>query len=137
MNRHEAREQSFILVFEKAFNSDMTLDELLEYSKETGVLQENNFTTALAETTLEHLNEIDEMIEKYSIGWSKQRISKVPLSILRIALAEMFFMDDVPIGVSINEAVELAKIYAAEKDAAFINGILGTAAKSAEADKDE
>lgn len=137
MNRHEAREQSFILVFEKAFNSDMTLDELLEYSKETGVLQENNFTTALAETALEHLNEIDEMIEKYSIGWSKQRISKVPLSILRIALAEMFFMDDVPIGVSINEAVELAKIYATEKDAAFINGILGTAAKSAEADKDE
>lgn len=137
MNRHEAREQSFILIFEKSFNSDITLDELIEYSQETGVLKEDKFTSALATVTLEHLEEIDEIIEKYSIGWSKQRISKVPLSILRIALAEMFFMDDVPVGVSINEAVELAKIYATEKDASFINGILGTAAKSVEAAKDE
>lgn len=137
MNRHEAREQSFILIFEKAFNTDITLDELLDYSHETGVLKENKFTFDLASTAVEHLDEIDEMIEKYSIGWSKQRISKVPLSILRIALAEMFFMDDVPIGVSINEAVELAKIYATEKDAAFINGILGSAAKTVEAAKDE
>lgn len=137
MNRHEAREQAFILIFEKAFHADVTVEELLEFSHETGVLKDDDFTTRLATVTVENLDEIDKMIEKYSIGWSKQRISKVPLSILRMALAEIFFMEDVPVGVSINEAVELAKIYAAEKDAAFINGILGSAAKASEASENE
>lgn len=137
MNRHEAREQAFILIFEKAFHADVTVDELLEFSRETGVLEENDFTTRLATVTVEHLDEIDAMIEKYSIGWSRQRISKVPLSILRMALSEIVFMEDVPVGVSINEAVELAKIYAAEKDAAFINGILGSAVKALEAAENE
>ena len=73
--------------------------------------------------------EIDAVIEKYSIGWKISRISKVALAVLRLAVCEMMFIDDVPTGVSINEAVELCKKYAANAEPAFVNGILGTVAK--------
>lgn len=68
---------------------------------------------------------IDRAIEKYSKGWKLSRISKVDLSILRLAIYEIVFRDDIPLNVSINEAVELAKNYSGEESGAFVNGILG------------
>ena len=77
----------------------------------------------------ENVSVIDEIISKYSIGWKIDRISKVALSILRLAIYEIKFIDDIPSKVSVNEAVELAKVFGLEKDAAYINGLLGSFVK--------
>lgn len=126
MTRTEEREQAFFLVFEKAFNADISMDELIEYAKETDVLKDSVFSQSLAKTVYENLDAIDEIIDKHSIGWKKERLPKVTLSVLRLALCEILYVDSIPSSVSVNEAVELAKKYATESDAAFINGILGT-----------
>ena len=76
------------------------------------------------------LAELDELIGKYSEGWASDRISKTSLSILRLSVYEMKNLDDVPVNVSINEAVELAKKYDDDAAPAFINGILNTLSKA-------
>jgi N utilization substance protein B len=129
MTRREAREQALFLVFERTFQTE-PLPEMIELAKEARELDPDAFTEKLTAGVFEHIEEIDIRIEKYSIGWNKERISRVVLSILRLCIYEMSFEDNIPISVSINEAVELAKKYAGEGDAAFINGILGTIARN-------
>ena len=72
-----------------------------------------------------HREEIDRAIEKYSINWKLERMARTDLAILREAASEIMYIDDVPAAVSINEAVELAKIYGTEKSPKFINALLG------------
>jgi N utilization substance protein B len=76
--------------------------------------------------TVEHKSELEEYIEKYSKGWKLSRISRIAAAILRTALFEVLYMDDIPDSVAINEAVELAKGYEEPETIAFINGILGS-----------
>lgn len=76
--------------------------------------------------TAEHREELDRYIEKYSKGWKLSRISRIALSILRTAMFEVLYMDDVPDSVAINEAVELSKGYEEQETVSFINGILGS-----------
>lgn len=83
-----------------------------------------------------HASEIDQLIGEHAVGWSLDRIARVDLSILRVAIYEMLYREDVPNGAAINEAVELAKRYGGEKSFAFINGILGTIAKQQESAND-
>ena len=128
MTRHESRQEAFCLLFEKTF-TDMDLDEIIQGATETRDLQVNDFTLKLAKGTIEHLDEIDQLIESNLKNWKLSRISKVSLSILRVAVYELKYMDDVPTNVSINEAVELAKQYANEDDYSFINGVLGAIAR--------
>ena len=73
----------------------------------------------------QHMDEIDDIIREYSKGWKFERISKVDLSILRLALYEILYRDDIPVSVSINEAVELAKKFGGDRTSSFVNGILG------------
>ncbi len=126
MTRTQEREQAFIMIFEKVFNSDVGLDELFSYAYETKSFEKSVFSEALVKTVFENLEAIDSVIEKYSIGWKISRLPKVTLSILRLAVCEIMFVDSIPESVSANEAVELAKKYATEADASFINGIIGT-----------
>ncbi len=130
MTRREAREQAFILVFEKSFNEQAQIDELIALAKEFGVVEDDEFLEALVMKACEKQEEIDERISVNAKGWKLNRISKVSLAILRLALAEILYFEDIPAGVSINEAVELAKKYATEEDASFVNGLLGTVARS-------
>lgn len=130
MTRREAREQAFILVFEKSFNEQAEITELIALAKEFGVVEDDEFLEALVTTTCDKQNEIDEHISNNAKGWKLNRISKVSLAILRLALAEILYFEDIPAGVSINEAVELAKKYATDEDASFVNGLLGTVARS-------
>lgn len=76
--------------------------------------------------TAEHARELDAFVEKYARGWKVSRISRIALTILRTALFEVLYMDDVPDSVAINEAVELAKGYEEPETVSFINGILGS-----------
>lgn len=127
MNRHEQRELVFLLLFENNFTG-YSLDEL----REIKILAEerlpgdfNDFVVSYFEGILENLAEIDGLIEKFSLKWGKNRLSKVALAILRLSVYEMLHREDIPTNVAINEAVELSKKYGAEKEPAFINGILG------------
>ncbi|MBQ5823733.1 MAG: transcription antitermination factor NusB [Clostridia bacterium] len=126
MTRRQAREQAFILLFEKSFNPEKTIDELLDLAKDLRMLEDDAFVSSLLHTAWDNLEAIDEQISRNSKGWNINRIPKVTLAIIRLALAEILFVDDVPDGVAVNEAVELAKLYATPEDASYINGLLGT-----------
>jgi N utilization substance protein B len=129
LTRREEREQAFILLFEKAFNEETEVAELYDFAIENEVIVGSDFVKSLLFKTWENVESIDSAIEKYSVGWKISRISKVALAVLRLAVCEILYFDDIPAGVSINEAVELCKKYAAKDDASFVNGLLGTASK--------
>ncbi|MCQ2487061.1 MAG: transcription antitermination factor NusB [Clostridia bacterium] len=126
MNRTQEREQAFITIFEKGFSPELAVEELFETGIENGVFEDSAFSKKLATMTEENISAIDEQIEKYAIGWTLNRMKKVSVAILRIAICEVLFFDDIPNSVSVNEAVELSKKYAEKSDASFINGILGS-----------
>lgn len=129
MKRSVSREQAFILIFEKSFRGE-EIPEIIESAKLARELQDDDFMTQLAEGTFLHIDAIDALINKYSIGWKKERISRVSLAILRLCCFELLYRPDIPVGVSIDEAVELAKKFAGEEDAAYINGVLGSISRS-------
>ena len=131
-DKRKAREQAFIILFEKSFNSELTIDEILKIAVESEVIEKNKMTADIVRKAEEHIDEIDGVIEKNLKGWSKQRISKVSLALLRMAVCEMKYFDKVPVGVSINEAVEICKVYGSDEDKGFINGILGSIAREKE-----
>ena len=128
MTRKQAREEAFILIFEKAFN-DCTAEEILEIAAEVRDLVPDDYINTVFYCVYENLDEIDSLISENAIGWKIGRISKTALSILRLAIYEFKFMEDIPVSVSINEAVELSKKYAGAEDSAFVNGILSSIAK--------
>lgn len=137
MTRSEAREQAFILVFEKSFNQSDTLDNIIANAQAGRDFVVDKFSYALAQQAYDHLEQVDGVIEKYSTKWKLDRIVKVSLAILRMSISEMLYLEDIPVSVSINEAVELAKKYATEDDASFVNGVLGAVAKDLEQMKEE
>lgn len=132
MTRREEREQAFVLLFEKSFNQEIELEALYTFAVENEAITGSEFVKSLLFKTWENVEIIDSVIEKYAHGWKINRISKVALAVLRLAICEMKYFDDIPVGVSINEAVELCKKYAAKEDSAFVNGILGSVSKEAE-----
>ncbi len=132
MTRRESRELAFVLLFEKSF-SDTPLDEILENAGEAREIVRDPFALSLTEGVLTHTEEIDAQISEFSHKWSKERLSRVALAILRLATYEMLWESSIPVSVSINEAVELAKRYGGDSDASFINGVLGGIARRHEA----
>lgn len=129
LTRREEREQAFILLFEKSFNPETEVQELYETAIENEIICESEFSKNLAVKVTENVEAIDAVIEKYSVKWKMSRISKVALAVMRLAICEIKYFDDIPVGVSINEAVEICKKYAAKDDYSFVNGILSTVAK--------
>ena len=82
-----------------------------------------------------HLDTIDDIIGRYSKAWKKERLSKTTLSVLRCAICEILYMDDIPDSASVNEAVELGKRYDSPQAASFINGVLGSFLRSEKAEQ--
>ena len=130
MTRKEAREQAFFLVFEWQFLKGGMEELISTHKAPESLVVLNDFSCEIALLAVANLEEIDQAIDKFSDKWKRNRISKVSLAIMRVAICEMFYREDIPVSVSINEAVELAKIYAGEHDSAFINGILGTVSRT-------
>lgn len=130
MNRREIRETSMKLLYEISING-YEYSQAIENFKEN-LDDENNkiensdieYIKTLLKGVNDNLNEIDKNIEKHLKNWKLERLSKIDLAILRICTYEILFKDDIPDAVSINEGIELAKKYSADKSAAFINGIL-------------
>ena len=129
MTRSEAREQAFILVFEKSFNQSDTLDNIIANAQAGRDFVVDKFSYALAQQAYDHLEQVDGVIEKYSTKWKLDRIVKVSLAILRMSISEMLYLEDIPVSVSINEAVELARKFGGSGSPAFVNGILGKLAE--------
>lgn len=130
ISRYKMREQAFILCFESLF-SDADIDELADNAGDARDEFLSDYAINCAKGIKEHQDQIDEKIaSNLKSGWKLNRISKVSLSIMRVAIYEMMYLEDIPVSVSINEAVELSKKYAAEDDTAFINGVLGAVAKA-------
>ena len=90
---------------------------------------EKNYALDLLEAFDEHKEFIDELLDKLSHSWPLDRMGKVDLALLRLATTEIFYLEDIPTEVSINEAMELSKRYSTEESTAFINGILGSVAE--------
>ena len=126
MTRSEEREQAFVMLFEWAFQPELTIDELLSLSLDSDIIKSTEFSEILVRKTIENCEKIDEKISTYTKGWKISRLTKVALSILRLAVCEILYIEEIPKSVSINEAVELAKKYASKKDSSFINGVLGS-----------
>lgn len=129
MNRTKARTEAFYLIFEKCFKNDENLEQIKNAALEARDYEEDSFIDTLSNGVIENLSKIDEIIEENLKGWKFNRISKVNISILRLAVYEMLYEESVPVSVSINEAVELAKKFSDQKDASYINGVLGSVAK--------
>ncbi len=130
MTRSEAREKAFFILFEKIFNDDLPVSQIIDDAESNDFIKINNFARNILDITEANQAEIDALISENSRGWNITRLPKVSLAILRLAIGEMKYCDEVPVGVSVNEAVELTKKYGTPDDASFVNGILGTISKS-------
>ena len=128
MTRHESRELAFILVFEKSFQEETTIVELIDNAQELELFPKNDFAEDLAKKVYENIEEIDTAINDNLVRWSAKRISRVSRAILRLAVCEILYTD-VPVGVAINEAVEITKKFASDEDASYVNGVLGAVAR--------
>lgn len=128
MTRREAREVAFILIFEKEFNDD-SLEDILELAKQVREIEPDDYVKNAFFGVFENIEQIDHCISEKAVGWSIKRISKTALAVLRLAIFEIKYIDNIPVSVSINEAVELLKKYATKQEASFVNGILSTIAK--------
>ncbi len=128
MTRKEAREEAFILLFEKEFNDDDIVD-ILSLAEQVRNFKADDYIKNVFFGVFENIDMIDGLIKENAVGWSLKRITKTSLAVLRLAIYEIKFIPEIPISVSINEAVDIIKKYATKEDASFVNGILSTVAK--------
>lgn len=128
MSRREIREHLFRMLFHKEFYNSEELEEQVKLyfdNLEKAPTEEQiDQVTERFYAILDKTPEIDAMVEEVSKGWRLNRMGKVDLTILRIAIYEMKYDDEIPVGVAINEAVELAKKYGEDHSRSFVNGIL-------------
>lgn len=128
MSRRELREQIFKLLFRIEFNSKEEMQEQTEFFFEEEENQADAGDTAYIirklNGILEKLSEIDRVLNEKVQGWNTERMGKVDLTILRLAVYEILFDDTIPVGVAINEAVELAKKFGQDSSSSFVNGVL-------------
>lgn len=127
MTRREQREHIFKLLFFVEFHQEEELPQQLAlYFEELGEVREKD--QSYIQEKYEHVKEllprIDEALDRVAKGWRTERMGKVELTLLRLAVYEMKYDEDIPVGVAINEAVELGKTFGGEESSAFMNGIL-------------
>ena len=127
MGRRELREHIFRLLFRSDFFPEEEMKEqeafYIEYLADPEQ-KEVDYIVQKTEKIMAMISELDTMVNEHSVGWQTERMGKVDLTIIRLAVYEMKYDDDIPVSVAINEAVELAKRYGSENSPAFINGVL-------------
>ncbi|MGI6712999.1 MAG: transcription antitermination factor NusB [Bacillota bacterium] len=129
MGRRLAREKALQMLFQinVGHNSmeiaKMTLEEADLSSKD------KYFAIQLVEGTLKHQDEFDQYIKKFILQWDLERLANVDKNVIRMALYEMKYLSDIPVSVSINEAIELVKVFGTEDSGKFVNGVLDSIRK--------
>ncbi len=129
MNRSQMREQAFILIFEREFSKDVPLKELEEIYTETNE-KLSDYALEVFEGCFDNIDDIDKTISLYLRSWRIERIAKVSLAILRLAFYEIKYCENIPENISASEAVNLAKKYSSQREASFVNGIIGNYLRS-------
>ncbi len=127
MNRREIREAIFKLLFRADFYEADDLEEQMRLFMEEvngGTQEDLAYIQEKFKKALERIPEIDDMVNGAAKGWKTTRMGKADLTIIRLAVYEIKFDEDIPQGVAINEAVELAKKYGTDDSPSFVNGIL-------------
>jgi len=128
MNRRKARENAVKLLFQMDIaqvDLDYALRHQIHDEEENPEHEvETDFFTRLVKGTTDNLTQIDEYIRKHLRGWKLERLSGVDRAILRLATYELYYLEDMPVGVTLNEAIELAKTFGTDESPKFINGVL-------------
>ena len=130
MNRKTARENAFMLMFEKTIKHEETFEEIFLKATTERELETDEYVKKVFFGTAENEYVIDTKIDECLVGWKKERVSYVAKAILKLATYELIFMEDIPAKVSINEAIELSKKYDDDKAYVFVNGVLNKVAES-------
>ena len=132
MTRRKVREHLFIMLFRVDFHQKEEFEEQVSIYLEEIENASQAVKKELQEkffAVVEHMAELDEQIAAKAKGWDLTRLAKADVTVLRLAVYEILFDDQVPTGVAINEAVELSKQYGTDKSSAFVNGVLSSVAK--------
>ena len=129
MKRRLAREYAFKLIYELGVQTDKEAAQLISDTAEAQEFEPDDYIVKAVRGVGERIEELDALISENAKGWKLERLSLASLSIMRLAVYEMLYVDDVPFSVAINEAVELAKTYDHDKSPKFINGILNAIAE--------
>ena len=124
MNRREARELTMTHIFQMEAQKDFTQDSVEKFLKDNALGSQQEYAKTLLEHIVTKITDIDAAIEKSSQGWTISRMAKTDLAVVRLATAEILYMEDIPMSVSINEAVELAKLYGGQQSPKFVNAVL-------------
>ncbi len=137
MKRRELREHIFELLFRVEFNDREEMPEQMKLFFESLpelAPEDQSYIEKKYERIMEKLPEIDQILGGAAEGWKLSRMGKAELTILRLAVYEMEFDEDVPVGVAVNEAVELSKKFGGDGAPSFVNGVLGKVGKMEEAE---
>lgn len=134
LKRREARELLLGLLFESEFRTDESYVEIFASSAEERLIPDDEYVKRAYYGIFENRESIDGQIGDHAHGWKTTRLSKMSRSILRMAVYEMLYETEIPYSVTINEAVELCKIYDDPKARSFINGVLNSVKNDLEAD---
>ena len=144
MTRSNAREIAVHLVYELHYNDEPAcellnvhmdeeyyagLKDVAEVYEERPNAKQQDYISALVQGVQDKRPELEAYIEKYAVNWKLNRISHISRAIMEVAMYEILYIEDVPVGAAINEAVELCKRYGEEETASFVNGILGNFAR--------
>lgn len=130
MARSSAREAAMQLIFEHIFGGDgdeNTLGAMIEYTPNA---RDDAYITRVTQGVYDHQTQIDARISEFLQDWTLERLARVDLSILRLAVYELLYCQDIPGAVTINEAVELARKFSTPESGSFINGVLGNLNRS-------
>ena len=126
MSRKKARDNAFKCIYELEFIKDKSLDDILSncYEENNNSEEEKQYIQIILNGVKENIEKIDSIILSKLKNWSLDRIAKIDLAILRLAIYEILYVDSIPDKVSANEAVELAKTYGNNDSKSFVNGVI-------------
>lgn len=132
MGRKKARDNAFKCIYQLGFENCNRVDDILNYCYEenNNIEDEVEYISKVTNGVLQNLEKIDSIILSKLKNWSIQRISKIDLAILRLAIYELMYMEDIPDKVTANEAVELAKTYGNSNSKSFVNGVIAKVIES-------
>ena len=137
LKRKEAREYVVSLLFETEFKADERIEEVFAISVENREIPTDEYIKRAYFGVYENQEKIDGLLGAHSNGWKTHRLTRLSRSIMRLAVYEMLFEEDIPYSVSINEAIELTKKYDDPKARAFVNGVLNSVKNELEGEKEE
>lgn len=127
MSRSISRKLAMQFLFQIEFQLEIIDEQIAHFVDSVGESEmvDRTYFDSIIKGVIDKKDELDKMIESNTNGWTIDRISKTDLAILRVAIYEMFYRDDIPVGVAINEAVEITKEFSPKESPSFVNGILG------------